>query len=118
MAVGHAAHNVPIAMGVRSLTEDVAFDGLADGRAAESRFGEGMAVIRLDVTIAALKQDLAGTRSELLRLRAENTDLRQRLMNATERIGKFGQKRLEARRTDILAMVRRQQSVTRSRRSV
>jgi hypothetical protein len=105
-------------MEARSLTEQPQLDVIADQRAVESHFGEAMALARLDDTIAALKQDLAGTRSELLRLRAENTDLRRRLMNATDRIGKFGQKRLQARHAEILAMVRRQQSVTRSHRSV
>jgi regulator of replication initiation timing len=77
----------------------------------ESRFTQGMGV-RLGQTVEALKRDLAGTQTELLRLRVENTELRQRLKDATEKIDKVRLKGLRARQSEILAMVRQRQKTS------
>jgi hypothetical protein len=84
-------------------------------RRMEAKLGtdrQGAAVRLRDETVTALTRDLAGMRIELLRLRSENIDLRQRLREATERIDKVRLKGLRARQTEILAMVRQRQKTT------
>jgi regulator of replication initiation timing len=78
----------------------------------ESHFTMGAGVVRLGETVEALKRDLTGTQAELLRLRIENTELRQRLRDATERIDKVRLRGLKARQNDILAMVRQRQKTS------
>jgi hypothetical protein len=77
-----------------------------------SRYMQGVAVTRMNDTVAALKRDLAGIRIELLRLRTENTDLRQRLRDAMERVDKVRLMGLKARQSEILAMVRQRQKMS------
>jgi hypothetical protein len=74
---------------------------------------QGAAVTRMNDTVAALQRDLAGMRMELLRLGSENTDLRRRLRDATEKIDQVRLRRMKARQNAILTMVRNRQKTTR-----
>jgi hypothetical protein len=78
-----------------------------------SRIGTGRAVVRLNETLAALRRDLSGTRSEVLRLSGENIELRQRLNHAAEEIDRLSKGRVKARQLEILAMVRQRQCASR-----